>query len=85
MPLWWYAALVERRDLYEDDLTEERLASPVERDIVAGTQTLDPDVSQDDGPGPLPRATVEPDDDEDDFDDEDDEDEEEDDDEDLDD
>jgi hypothetical protein len=75
---------VERRDLYEDDLTEERLASPVQRDIVAGTQTLDPDVSQDDGPGPRPRATVEPDGDEDDFDDEDDEEDEDEDDEDLD-
>jgi hypothetical protein len=35
---------MERRDLYEDDLTEERQPTPSERDDVARTQTLDPDV-----------------------------------------
>jgi hypothetical protein len=32
----------ERRDLYQDDLTEEREISPVLRDIVAATLVLDP-------------------------------------------
>lgn len=40
---------MERRDLYEDDLTEERQPTPAERDDVARTETLDPDVlAQDD-------------------------------------
>ena len=34
----------ERRDLYADDLTEERQISPVKRDIVASTLVLDPDI-----------------------------------------
>ena len=33
----------ERRNLYQDDLTEERQISPVQRDIVAATLVLDPD------------------------------------------
>jgi hypothetical protein len=33
----------ERRSLYQDDLTDEREISPVQRDIVAGTLALDPD------------------------------------------
>jgi hypothetical protein len=33
----------ERRSLYQDDLTEERQISPVQRDIVAATLALDPD------------------------------------------
>ena len=40
---------MESRDLYEDDLTEERQPTPAQRDDVARTQTLDPDVlDQDD-------------------------------------
>lgn len=35
---------MERRDLYEDDLTEERQPTPAERDDVARTQVLDPDI-----------------------------------------
>jgi hypothetical protein len=35
---------MERRDLYEDDLTEERQPTPAQRDDVARTQVLDPDV-----------------------------------------
>ncbi len=40
---------MESRDLYEDDLTEERQPTPGQRDDVARTQTLDPDIlAQDD-------------------------------------
>jgi hypothetical protein len=39
---------VERRDLYEDDLTEERLPSPAYRDDVAKTEVLDPDTLDND-------------------------------------
>jgi hypothetical protein len=66
---------VERRDLYQDDLTEERQPTPAQRDAVAATQLLDPDASPDDGPGPRPRASVDPDEIDDDDDDEDDDDE----------
>jgi hypothetical protein len=62
---------MERRDLYEDDLTEERQPTPAQRDDVARTQVLDPDVlgkGDDDEEEDL-------DDDEDDEDDDDDEDE----------
>jgi hypothetical protein len=52
---------MESRDLYQDDLTEERQPTPAQRDDVARTQTLDPDVDDDE------------DDDEDDEDDEDEE------------
>lgn len=34
---------MERRDLYEDDLTDERQITPAQRDDVAHTQVLDPD------------------------------------------
>jgi hypothetical protein len=44
----WYACSVERRDLYEDDLTEERQPSPEQREDVAETEELDPDESSDD-------------------------------------
>lgn len=37
---------MERRDLYQDDLTEERQVSPATRDDVAGTEALDPDVAE---------------------------------------
>ena len=63
---------MERPDLYQDDLTEERQPSPAARDVVAGTQTLDPDISGGTGQ-PALRATTdgdaEDDDDEDDEDD----------------
>jgi hypothetical protein len=38
---------VERRDLYQDDLTEERQPAPAVREDVAETETLDPDTSDD--------------------------------------
>lgn len=40
---------MERRDLYEDDLTEERQITPAQRDDVARTQVLDPDILAHDG------------------------------------
>ena len=40
---------MERRDLYENDLTEEDQPTPAERDDVARSRTLDPDIlGQDD-------------------------------------
>jgi hypothetical protein len=39
---------MERRDLYEDDLTDERQPTPAERDDVARTEVLDPDFDFDD-------------------------------------
>lgn len=39
---------MERRDLYEDDLTDERYPTPAQRDDVARSQALDPDVDDDD-------------------------------------
>jgi hypothetical protein len=39
---------MERRDLYEDDLTEERYPSPAKRDEEAASERLDPDVVDDD-------------------------------------
>jgi hypothetical protein len=35
---------MERRDLYEDDLTEERQPTPAEQDDVAHNLVLDPDI-----------------------------------------
>jgi hypothetical protein len=40
---------MERRDLYQDDLTEERYPSPAQRDDESATQALDPDAPADDG------------------------------------
>jgi hypothetical protein len=40
---------MERRDLYQDDLTEERYPSPAQRDDVAATELLDPDTLPNDG------------------------------------
>jgi hypothetical protein len=34
---------MERRDLYQDDLTEERQPTPGDREDVASNQALDPD------------------------------------------
>jgi hypothetical protein len=42
---------MERRDLYEDDLTEERYPSPAERDEASADEDLDPDTLGDDGKG----------------------------------
>jgi hypothetical protein len=39
---------MERRDLYQDDLTEERDPSPAQREDVAATEVLDPDTLPDD-------------------------------------
>ena len=41
---------MERQDLYQDDLTEERDATPEQRDRVAGEEALDPD-TLDEGEG----------------------------------
>lgn len=50
---------MERPDLYQDDLTEERYPSPARRNDQAATQTLDPDPSADDGnTGPLPKGAA---------------------------
>ena len=38
---------MERRDLYQDDLTEERQPTPAHREDVASTEVLDPDASAD--------------------------------------
>ena len=40
---------MERKTLYEDDLTEERQITPAEREDVAESESLDPD-GGDDGP-----------------------------------
>lgn len=40
---------MERPDLYEDDLTDERQPTPAQRDDVARSQILDPDGSEDNG------------------------------------
>ncbi len=39
---------MERTALYEDDLTEERTSSPVEREEIAHSLALDPDIDDDD-------------------------------------
>jgi hypothetical protein len=36
---------VERRDLFQDDLTQERQPTPGDREDVASTEALDPDAS----------------------------------------
>ncbi len=43
----------ERRDLYQDDLTEERQVSPVVREEIAGTIRLDPIDGDDNSGQPL--------------------------------
>lgn len=43
-----YNEAMERPDLYQDDLTEERYPSPEKRDDVASQETLDPDTLGDD-------------------------------------
>ncbi|GAC1575657.1 MAG: hypothetical protein NVS3B7_08210 [Candidatus Elarobacter sp.] len=53
---------MERPDLYQDDLTQERYPTPAQRDDAAATQRLDPDASADDGndrqPAPEPSAVA---------------------------
>jgi hypothetical protein len=39
---------VERPDLYQDDLTEERQITPAQREDVAQSEELDPDIVADD-------------------------------------
>jgi hypothetical protein len=39
---------MERRDLYEDDLTEERDPTPAQREEAAHTTRLDPDILAED-------------------------------------
>jgi hypothetical protein len=53
---------VERRDLFEDDLTEERQPSPAVRNDVAAGETLDPDEPSDDDAPPAPGGTQKRDD-----------------------
>jgi len=38
---------MERRDLFQDDLTQERQPTPGDREDVASTEALDPDASAD--------------------------------------
>jgi hypothetical protein len=65
---------MERRDLYQDDLTEERYPSPASRDDQAATQVLDPDtLPQDTGVPGEPETGDDDEDDEEDDEDEDDE------------
>ena len=42
-----YGLEMERRDLYQDDLTEERQPTPGQREDVASSETLDPDETAD--------------------------------------
>ncbi len=46
---------MERRDLFQDDLTEERYPSPAVRDEAASEQALDPDAPADGDPTPMPK------------------------------
>ena len=50
----------ERRDLYADDLTEERMISPLLRDELAATLQLDPDQGGDGVGEPLTRPLTYP-------------------------
>jgi len=49
---------MERRDLYQDDLTEERQPTPGDREDVASSEVLDPDMPGDDEKRPLPKTTT---------------------------
>ncbi len=51
-----YGPKMERRDLYQDDLTEERQPTPGDRDDVVSTQPLDPDMPADDEKLPPPKT-----------------------------
>ncbi len=51
-----YGPKMERRDLYQDDLTEERQPTPGDREDVASTEVLDPDMPADDEKPPLPKT-----------------------------
>jgi len=48
-----YGPKMERRDLYQDDLTEERQPTPGDREDVASSEALDPDMP--DAPPAEPR------------------------------
>jgi hypothetical protein len=50
----------ERRELYADDLTEERMITPLKRDEIAATLQLDPDESGDGIGEPLTRPLSAP-------------------------
>ncbi len=55
----------ERADLYQDDLTDERGPTPGERDDVARTQALDPDILDQGDSGETDEDDEEDDDDDD--------------------
>ncbi len=42
-----YGAFMERTDLYQDDLTEERLPTPADREENSHTIALDPNIDAD--------------------------------------
>jgi len=46
---------MERRDLYQDDLTEERQPTPGDREDVASSEVLDPQMPDDKTP-PQPKT-----------------------------
>ncbi len=66
---------MESRQLYQDDLTEERDITPAQRDDVARTQILDPDVLDTGTVGDVDDVDDDDDDEEEDVDDVDDQDE----------
>jgi hypothetical protein len=47
---------MERRDLYQDDLTEERQPTPGDREDVASSEVLDPDMPAPDEKQPRPTS-----------------------------
>lgn len=51
-----YGPKMERRDLYQDDLTEERQPTPGDREDVASSEVLDPDMPAGDEKPPLPKT-----------------------------
>jgi hypothetical protein len=51
-----YGVQMERRDVYQDDLTEERQPTPGDREDVASTQALDPDAPTGDEAQPKPKT-----------------------------
>ncbi len=46
-PARGYGPKMERRDLYQDDLTQERQPTPGEREDLASSEKLDPDKPDD--------------------------------------
>ena len=55
-PARGYGVQMERRDLYQDDLTEERQPTPGDREDVSSTQSLDPDMPAGDEAQPKPKT-----------------------------